>query len=118
MTTTLSDPGRQAAGAPEGPPSLERTEYGDRVFRGILTLGALTIPLLLGFLVYELWQGSRLAIGRFGLGFVTTSTWDPVAEQFGAFPLIFGTLLSPIVALVISGPISPPSRSGSRSPSL
>ena len=48
-----------------------------------------TIPVLLGFLVYELWIGSRLAIAKFGLDFVTTSTWDPVAEQFGAFPLDF-----------------------------
>ena len=107
MTTTLHDPGRPAASAPaDEPPSLERAEYGDRIFRGLLTLGALVVPLLLGFLVYELWQGSRLAIARFGLGFVTTSTWDPVAEQFGAFPLIFGTLLSSVVALAIAVPLS------------
>ena len=50
--------------------------------------------------------GARLAIGKFGFGFVTTSTWDPVAEQFGAFPLIFGTLVSSLVALVIAVPLS------------
>jgi phosphate transport system permease protein len=85
---------------------LEHASYGDRLFKALLTLGALTIPVLLAFLVYELWSGARLAIGRFGLDFITTSTWDPVAEQFGALPLIFGTLLSSLVALVIAVPLS------------
>jgi phosphate transport system permease protein len=86
--------------------SLERADYGDRVFRLLLTLAALTVPILLAFLVYELWSGAALAIGEFGLGFVTSSTWDPVAEQFGALPLLFGTLLSSFVALLIAVPLS------------
>jgi phosphate transport system permease protein len=90
----------------QDPPSLELASHGDRVFRLLLTLGALIVPVLLGFLVYELWQGSRLAIAKFGLGFVATSTWNPVAEEFGAFPLIFGTLISSVVALAIAVPLS------------
>jgi phosphate transport system permease protein len=86
--------------------SLERADYGDRIFRLLLTLAALTVPILLAFLVYELWSGAALAIGEFGLGFVTSSTWDPVAEQFGALPLLFGTLLSSFVALLIAVPLS------------
>jgi phosphate transport system permease protein len=105
MTTSLaserSAPPRQAEST-----SLELASYGDRVFRWVLTLGALAIPVLLAFLVFELWVGSRLAIEKFGLGFVTTSTWDPVAEDFGALPLIFGTLVSSLVALVIAVPLS------------
>jgi phosphate transport system permease protein len=88
------------------PVPLERVNYGDRVFKLVLTLAALLIPVLLAFLVYELWTGSRLAIDRFGFSFVTSSTWDPVAEEFGAFPLIFGTLLSSLIALVIAVPLS------------
>jgi phosphate transport system permease protein len=61
---------------------------------------------LLGFLVYEIWSGADLAIQRFGFDFVTTSTWDPVAEEFGAFPLMFGTLLSSLIALLIAVPLS------------
>ena len=64
------------------------------------------MPVLLGFLVSELWTGSRLAIGKFGLGFVTSSEWDPVAGQFGALPLIFGTLVSSVLALLIAVPLS------------
>ncbi len=105
MTTTLASEPVTPAPVQE-PPSLELASYGDRVFRWLLTLGALSIPILLGFLVFELWMGSRLAIGQFGLDFVTSSTWDPVAEEFGAFPLIFGTLISSVVALVIAVPLS------------
>jgi len=86
--------------------SLERINYGDRAFKLLLTLAALTIPTLLGFLVYELFTGAKLAIDRFGFEFVTSSTWDPVAEQFGAFPLMFGTLLSSLLALLIAVPLS------------
>ena len=69
-------------------------------------LAALAVPVVLGFLVYELWSGARLAIHQFGLDFIITSNWDPVAEEFGAFPLIFGTLLSSLIALVIAVPLS------------
>jgi len=86
--------------------SLERVNYGDRAFKLILALAALAVPVLLGFLVYQLWTGASLAVHQFGLDFVTSSTWDPVAEEFGAFPLIFGTLLSSLIALIIAVPLS------------
>jgi phosphate transport system permease protein len=88
------------------PVSLERANYGDRIFKLVLTLAAVLIPVMLGFLVYQLFTGSKLAIDRFGLSFVTSSTWDPVAEEFGAFPLMFGTLLSSLIALLIAVPLS------------
>ena len=85
---------------------LQGAATGDRIFRVLLTAAALAIPVLLGFLVYELWSGSRPAIAKFGTDFLTTSTWDPVADRFGALPLIFGTLLSSLIALVIAVPLS------------
>lgn len=85
---------------------LEGRNVGDTIFRIALTGAALAVPTLLGFLVYELWVGSRLAIERYGLGFVTSSVWDPVAEQFGAFPLIVGTLVSAGLALLMAVPLS------------
>src|SRR5436190_7177402 len=100
---TERDPPRAPAAAPA---SLEVRSYGDRVFKLLLTLGAVSVPILLAFLVFELWQGSRPAIAKFGLGFATSSVWDPVTEEFGAFPLIFGTLVSSLVALVIAVPLS------------
>src|SRR4051812_47006686 len=101
--TAIVRPTRQASPAAA---SLERTDHGDRVFKGVLTLAALAVPILLGFLVYELWDGAALAIARYGFGFITSSTWDPVAEEFGALPLIFGTLASSLLALLIAVPLS------------
>ena len=89
----------------EAPP-LEGRSLGDLLFRVVLTVAALAVPALLVFLVFELYDGSKLAIARYGPAFVTTSTWDPVAEQFGAAPLIFGTLISSAIALLIAVPLS------------
>ncbi len=86
--------------------SLSGTAYGDLIFRGILVACALAVPILLVALVIELVQGSMLAIHAFGFHFITTSTWDPVAGQFGAFPLIIGTLLTATIALLLAVPLS------------
>ena len=104
--TAISDPGSVPATTAPARSSLERGSHGDRIFKGLLTLAAAGTPILLCFLVFELWSGARLAIGRFGFSFITTSVWDPVAEQFGAFPLIFGTLVSSFIALIIAVPLS------------
>ncbi len=101
-TSTL--PERAPAPAPALP--LQQRHVGDRVFRLLLTLAAVAVPVLLAFLVLELWLGSRAAIERFGFDFVTSSTWDPVAERFGALPLVVGTLVSSFLALLIAVPLS------------
>ncbi|MGH7510319.1 MAG: phosphate ABC transporter permease subunit PstC [Gemmatimonadales bacterium] len=101
---TVTGTGIPARVAPSA--SLEQANHGDRAFQGLLTVAALAVPILLAFLVYELWTGSRLAIGEFGLGFLASSTWDPVAERFGALPLVVGTLVSSFLALLIAVPLS------------
>ena len=100
--------GAAAEGTTDASPAarLHGVATGDVAFRAVLTVAALAIPVLLGFLVWELVQGSELAIGKFGLGFLGTSTWDPVADRFGAMPLIFGTLLSSFLALLFAVPLS------------
>lgn len=85
---------------------LRGRTWGDLAFRGVLTLGALAVPVLLGFLIYELYLGAELAIQRYGFSFLTSRSWDPVAEEFGAAPLIFGTLVSALLALLIAVPLS------------
>jgi phosphate transport system permease protein len=106
--TTATPPASASSGAARSkiPLALRGAAYGDRAFNLVLVCAAALIPILLGFLVYELWTGSRLAVQKFGLDFVATSVWDPVAGQFGAFPLIFGTLLSSLIALAIAVPLS------------
>ncbi len=66
-------------------------------------LSVFLLVLLVGF---ELAHGSRLALHKFGWQFLTGSDWDPVNEQFGALPFIFGTLVSSAIALVIAVPLS------------
>jgi phosphate transport system permease protein len=84
------------------PPS----RFGDKAFEW-LTLGMALIVILLVFLIgWQLARGSSLAIQKFGFKFLTTSTWDPVAEQFGALPFIYGTLISSLIALLIAVPLS------------
>lgn len=97
----IRSPTPDLSGAP-----LDGTSRGDAIFRVVLTMAALAIPILLGFLVFELWLGSRIAIERYGLGFVTTSEWNPVREEFGALPLILGTLLTSFLALLMAVPLS------------
>lgn len=86
--------------------SIEGRPIGDRVFKGVLTLLAATVPMLLLVLAFGLWSGAAPAIDRYGLGFLTGSTWDPVTEEFGALPLIVGTLVSAALALLIAVPLS------------
>ncbi len=67
---------------------------------------ALSVFVLIVLIGYELAHGSQLAFRKFGWRFLTSSEWDPVAEQFGALPFIFGTLVSSVIALVIAVPLS------------
>jgi phosphate transport system permease protein len=91
-----------SASARMTPPS----RFGDKAFEW-LTLGMALVVILLVFLIgWQLARGSSLAIQRFGFQFLTTSTWDPVAEQFGALPFIYGTLVSSFIALLIAVPLS------------
>src|SRR6266513_499758 len=81
-------------------------DRSDRIYRRVLTTFALALPLLiviiLGVLFVEAWP----AVKRFGASFLVTSTWDPVAEVYGAAPMIFGTLASSLVALLIAVPLA------------
>ena len=73
-----------------------------------LTTGAFAVALvaIVAGIGAALISQSWLAIGKFGLGFWRTSTWDPVAGDFGALPFIWGTLYSAILALLIATPIA------------
>ena len=65
----------------------------------------ISLLVLAGLLVYELVQRSRSAIADLGFGFLTSTTWDPVHDKFGAAPAIYGTLFSSAIGLVLALPI-------------
>lgn len=83
-----------------------RFRRGDRVFGGVTgALGLLVVLIVVGIGVV-LWRESLLSIRAFGFSFWTSSAWDPVQGQFGAFPFIWGTLYSSILALLVAAPVS------------
>ncbi|MEQ1692863.1 MAG: phosphate ABC transporter permease subunit PstC [Gemmatimonas sp.] len=86
--------------------SLAGTSKGDALFKWLLVVAACTIPALLLALLAELTRGALPAAERFGFEFITSSTWDPVAGRFGAWPAIFGTLLTSFLALAMAVPLS------------
>jgi len=84
---------------------LSRLREGDEIVRLITFLFAATVVLITLLLVFELWQGSVLPRHKFGFAFFRTSVWDPVFEQFGGLPFIYGTLVTSAVALIIAVPL-------------
>src|SRR2546427_11216126 len=80
--------------------------FGDKAFEWLTLAMAMAVVVLIILIGWQLWRGSSLAIQKFGLHFLVTSTWDPVAEQFGALPFIYGTLVSSLIALLIAVPLS------------
>jgi phosphate transport system permease protein len=77
----------------------------DRLFRSVSGIAAIGVTLLIVAIGLMLALNSTEAFGTFGLGFITSTVWDPVAEVFGALPYVVGTLLSSAIALVIAAPI-------------
>lgn len=86
-------------------PPAGRHGPADRFFRATVTTVALSVLAITGLIVYELYRNSRLPIETFGWGFLWGTNWDPVAEQFGALPFIYGTLVSSMIALVVAVPV-------------
>jgi len=84
---------------------LRRLREGDEIARLITFLFAASTVLVTLLLILELWQDSTLARHKFGLQFFFTRVWDPIAEQFGALPFIYGTVITATVSLVIAVPL-------------
>ncbi len=105
----LGHSARGPARAMTTPPPARSPRTGpfiDRLFgwvakgAALLTLGLLVA--ILGSLVVGAWP----AIAKYGLGFLTSTTWDPVTEEFGGLVMIYGTIATSIIALIIAVPVS------------
>jgi len=80
--------------------------FADRFFAGTLQAIAWGVPLLLVFIAIFLTWKSLPTIRLFGFSFLTSQTWDPVQDQFGALPVVYGTLVSSFLAVLLAAPIS------------
>jgi phosphate transport system permease protein len=89
------------------PPQRRRVSpWADGVFSMLAHAAAwLTLLLMVGIIV-SLVIGAGPAIREFGLGFLWSTAWDPVKEQFGGLVMIYGTLATSLIALVIAVPVS------------
>ena len=86
--------------------SLKRHNVLDLLFRNLTRVSAFGVLVLLAAIIGSLVVGSMPAIHAFGFGFLTSSDWDPVNDQFGALIPIVGTLVTSAIALTIAIPVS------------
>jgi len=85
---------------------LKRSPLPDQIF-GWAALGAALITLALLFaILVSLVIGAWPAISKYGLSFLTSSVWDPVQDEYGGLVMIYGTLATSFIALLIAVPVS------------
>jgi phosphate transport system permease protein len=78
----------------------------DRIFGWLAKAAAVfTLAMLLAILV-SLTMKAWPAISKYGLGFFLSTSWDPVKEDFGGLVMVYGTLMTSIIALLIAVPVS------------
>ncbi|HEV2551460.1 MAG TPA: phosphate ABC transporter permease subunit PstC [Stellaceae bacterium] len=92
-----------SAGASGG---LNGRRVQDAAFRGTTRVFAFGVLLLLGGIIAALATGALLAFSTFGWGFLTSQAWNPVKENFGALPAIYGTLVTSFIAMLIGIPLA------------
>jgi phosphate transport system permease protein len=79
---------------------------GDFIFNGALKSSVVILALLVGGIFITLLVYSYPSIAQSGLSFITGKVWDPVSGEFGSFSFLFGTLVTSLIALLISFPVS------------
>jgi phosphate transport system permease protein len=84
---------------------LRRLKAGEELAHLITATAAATIFLITGMILFELFSQSAISRHQFGWSFLWTSTWDPVAGNFGALPFIYGTVVTSALALLIAIPL-------------
>jgi len=85
----------------------QRLRGGDMAAYLLTIFFSILILLVTVYIVYELWNYSLPTIKKFGLGFIGAQVWDPNPDKnlYGALPFIYGTLITSVVALLISVPL-------------
>src|SRR5579885_3715139 len=89
--------------APERDTGRQR---GEGAFKNVVRITALSMIVLLAGVIILLFIDAWPAVQRFGFAFLYTSEWDPVFENYGAAPYIFGTIVTSILALILATPFA------------
>jgi phosphate transport system permease protein len=82
------------------------SRWADGVFRMTTAAFAMFIAGLVILILIEMGQNSTLTFAKFGFSFITAQVWDPVKEEFGALPFVYGTTVSSLIGLLIAVPVS------------
>jgi phosphate transport system permease protein len=85
--------------------ALDRFRLSDNMFRRLTWAAAVTVLLLLGGVIVSLIQGSLPTFRTFGLGYLWSERWNPVTDNYGALPAIYGTVLTSAIAMLIAVPV-------------
>jgi phosphate transport system permease protein len=81
------------------------SRVADGIFRTLMLGCGVSVVVVVGLIVYELITGGKLAWHAFGWRFFLGRDWDPVNDQYGALPFVYGTLVSSLLALFIAVPL-------------
>jgi phosphate transport system permease protein len=101
-----SDTNRKSAPMSNPPTRRLSAPWADAVFALLARAAALlTLSLLVG-IILSLIVGAWPAIDKYGLSFLTRTEWDPVTDSYGGLVMIYGTLMTSIIALAIAVPVS------------
>ncbi|HVB03112.1 MAG TPA: phosphate ABC transporter permease subunit PstC [Chitinophagaceae bacterium] len=87
-------------------PSAMGIRIRERIFKYSLTLSAVIAIVILLAIFLTLLVGSLPSIRALGISFIYGKTWDPVSNKFGGLPFLAGTLLTSLLALLLSAPFS------------
>ncbi|MBU2720173.1 phosphate ABC transporter permease subunit PstC [Acidithiobacillus ferridurans] len=85
---------------------MPRRAWGDLFFRGLTGFTAFFLLLVLIAIGVALWREGWDAFRTFGFGFLWSTAWNPVTNQYGALIFIFGTLVSSLLAMLMAVPVS------------
>src|ERR1700722_1639711 len=85
---------------------LRREARAEHVFHYMTLAAALLVLALLGGVLVALLYGGWPALKQFKFGFLTSSIWNPVSEQFGALAPLYGTVITSLVAMLIAVPLA------------
>jgi phosphate transport system permease protein len=78
---------------------------GDEVAHLVTLIFATSILVVTVAIVWQLWIHSSPAREKFGFSFLTSRLWNPVTDQFGAWPFMYGTVVTSLLALIIAVPL-------------
>ncbi|MCZ0736544.1 phosphate ABC transporter permease subunit PstC [Phreatobacter sp. AB_2022a] len=104
--TTVAEPSLTTDRSSNLARTIRRGQLADAVFHALLWASGALVLLILGAMIALLAYDGWPALRHFGAAFYTTAIWNPVTERFGAASMLFGTLVTAVIAVIVAVPVS------------